>query len=120
MDGTQRGQDKPAASRRRAAWTRQGQWRAESAQQGQDRGARGEQIGVEKRVVLLLENLGNKLLREKEKGRRRKERKKWAMAPFQDICRPYDVTPHSILPLGVTPHCFLLLGVTPHSFLPHY
>jgi len=45
----------------------------------------------------------------KEKGRK-KERKKWAMAPFKDIRRPLGVTPHSILPLGITPHSFL-----PHS-----
>ena len=44
----------------------------------------------------------------KEKGRK-KERKKWATAPFKDIRHP----------LGVTPHSILLLGVTPYSFLPH-
>ena len=54
----------------------------------------------------------------KEKGRK-KERKKWATAPFKDIRRPLGVTPHSIHPLGVTPHSILLLGVTPHFFLPH-
>jgi len=48
----------------------------------------------------------NKLLHEEGKGRR-KERKKWATAPFKDIHHPLGVTPHSILPLGVTPHSFL-------------
>jgi len=51
----------------------------------------------------------NKLLREEGKGRR-KERKKWAMAPFKDIHHPLGITSHSILPLGITPH----------SFLPHF
>jgi len=49
----------------------------------------------------------NKLLREEGTGRR-KDRKKWATAPFKDIHHPLGITPHSILPLGVTPHSFLL------------
>jgi len=48
----------------------------------------------------------NKLLREEGKGRR-KERKKWATAPFKDIRRPFGVTPQSILMSGVTPHSIL-------------
>ena len=50
----------------------------------------------------------NKLLHEEEKERR-KERKKWATAPFKDNRRPF----------GVTPQYILMPGVTPHSILPY-
>ena len=90
------------ASRRRAAGTGQGRRRADGTQRGRDKGG-GEQTARSGREVwerkgfLLLGNVGNKLLREEGKGRR-KERKKWATAPFKDIRRPLGVTPHSFLP----------------------
>ena len=96
-DRTGQGQEQHAA----AAETGEGQeWRMVAAKTGQ-----------EKRVVTrcFYSRKGtNKLLREEGKGRR-KERKKWATAPFKDIRRPFGVTPQSIL----TP------DVTPHSILPH-
>jgi len=94
--------------------TGQGQeWCAAAAEtgQGQERRAAAAATGQEKRVVTrcFYSRKGtNKLLHEEEKERR-KERKKWVMAPFKDIRRPFGVTPQSIL----TP------GITPHSILPH-
>jgi len=67
--------------------------RTRMAAGGQRAAGKARQEGCgEKAVVLYSGKQGNKLLREEGKGRK-KERKKWATAPFKDIRRPLGITP---------------------------